>query len=165
MKTPPMIVHIGYKKEDCLPEIARDCAKAIHMGKGEAALFSFYAAQSTAFKPALNHVAEKTGQSRSQVARNRAALIEHGLAAEERGRLYIDWNRAKLYASLNPALTSKRCRFAPMTLPWKRRPLVTALDLQTEPLDLLCGRLASMTEPEYAALRSRVASIERRKTG
>ena len=162
MKTPPAIVHFNYERTDNMTEIARDCAKAIHMSKGEAALLAYYGSQSSQFKPALNHIATETNQSRSQVARNRAALIKHGLAAEYKGRLYIDWGRAKIYASLDPRLTSKHSTFAPMVLPWQRK-RVTVRDYITMPLKKLCERLAALLPEEYDSLRQEIAAYERRK--
>lgn len=152
--TPPRIRHVGYERDDNLVAIATDAAAAIHMGKGERALLLFYAAQSSGFRPALKTIVSATGQSRSQVCRNRAELDAHGLISVSGDCLSIHWDRAKLYASLDPRLTSKRCFFAPAGPKQPRR--ISLFDLRYQPLEALLPRLAALSDDDFAALCRRL---------
>ena len=79
MIAPPSVKHIRYSRGDDLPSIASACANAIHLSKGESALLKYYACQSSGFRPSLQHIADQTGLSRSQVARCRNGLVSKGL--------------------------------------------------------------------------------------
>ena len=150
---PPRISHIGYRRDDCFADIANRAATALHMGKGERALLGFYAVCSSGFRPSLQAIANVTGQDRSQVYRNRNALIKHGIVAERSDALIVDWNRLKLYASLDPRLTSKRSICAPLV---RANARMSLLEFKSSPMTDLIPRLSVMTDSEYADLRQRI---------
>lgn len=153
---PPRLVHENFRRCDNMPAIAADAAAALHMGKGERALLLFYSRHSTGFQPALQAIANATGMNRSQVYRNRNALYAHGIADERDGCLYIDWARLRIYASLDPKLTSKRCVTAPYGSVGREAPLLTPNDFLLLDMTELTKRLAALTEAEYASLRQRM---------
>lgn len=157
---PPKIKHVHYRHSDSFEKIASLAAAALHMGKGERALLSFYAACSSGFRPSLQAIANATGQNRSQVWRNRNALIEHGIAAEQNDVLVIDWNRLRMFASLDPKMTSKRCICAPLDLDPTR---LSICEFECAPMPDLLARLSSMTDKEYADLRTRLRSASARR--
>ena len=156
MTVPPRVVHVGYQRNDNLRAIAADTAVALHMGKGEKALLMYYAAQSSGFRPALQAIANATGQNRSQIWRNRAALERDGLVLLRDGQLIIDWNHAKIFASLDPEMTSKHCVIAPALspVPWKDQ-RVSALEMKYGDFETLIPKLANLSEEEYATLKNR----------
>lgn len=154
-KMPPRVRHVGYKKCDDLAEIATEAAAALHMGKGERALLQYYAAQSSGFRPALQAIANATGLNRSQVWRNRAALEAHGLVSVEDDIVFVHWKRAKIYASLDPRLTSKRSYTAAAQKKERLR-RVSLFEMKYAPLEALLPRLAALTKNEYADLCRRL---------
>lgn len=77
------------------------------MSKGEVALLKFYAQQTSGFKPSAQYIANTIGLSRMQVFRLRDKLIEHGIAAKDDKRLFINWDRIKLFSTLDPMMTGK----------------------------------------------------------
>lgn len=162
MTLPPMIVHVGFQRTDNLCAIATDAAAALHMSKGERALFCYYAAQSSGFRPALQAVANATGQNRAQVWRNRAALIAHGVAMFQDDRFIIDWGRAKIFSSLDPRLTSKHCTIAPVGSIDLQPQRISLHELKYGPLETLIQRLAALTDIEFAALRRRMKGDRKR---
>ena len=153
--TPSRLIHLNYERSDNLLEIAQDAAAALHMGKGEHALLAYYAAQSSGFRPALMHIASITGLSRSQICKNKQALIVHGLAAEKDGCFYINWARAKIYASLDPSLTSKRSICAAFNMN-RRIERMSLFEFNTLPTNRLIAKLARLPETEFAALCRRI---------
>lgn len=154
---PPKVIHMRYHRGDSFAEIADLAATALHMGKGERALLSFYAACSGGFRPSLQAIANVTDQDRSQVWRNRAALVKHGIAAERGDSLVIDWSRLKIYASLDPRLTSKRSICAPLEPDYTR---MSVAEFKCAPLPELLARLTLMTEIEYADLKCRLHEVD-----
>ena len=162
MIRPPRIHHTNYCREDNLAEIARDCAAALHMSKGEAALFEFYAKCSDGFEPAANMIAEATDQSRRQVLRNRAALVGHGVIAANEREILIDWQRAKTFASLDPKLT-RGAVIAPIRT--ERKPPMSVVEWHTLPMRVLIQRLNTMSEKEYDQLKQRLSKEVKQSEG
>lgn len=111
---PPRIYHMHSLASDDRKELCLLCSKALHMGKGEAALLSYYAACSDGFSPAVATVCKETGLKRSQVYNVRESLCKHGVAMLKNNSLCLDWYRIRTFASLNPSMTSKHCTIAPV---------------------------------------------------
>jgi len=147
------VTHIHYNPSDSFDAIVKDASTALHMGKGERALLSFYATCSSGFRPSLKAIASATGQNRSQVWRNRNALVNHGVAAECDGSIVIDWSRLKLFGSLDPKLTSKRSWCAPLNSFDER---LSIFEFKSLPFSELISRLSAMTENEYGGFCRRL---------
>lgn len=111
---PPSIFHLHGFASDNRLELCSDCSKALHMGKGEAALLKYYASCSDGFSPAVATICSKTGISRRRVFYDRDKLCDHGVTAIENNKLFIDWNRIRVFASLDPGMTNKHCYIAPV---------------------------------------------------
>lgn len=109
---PPKIQHLHTRSTDCRESLVSLCSSALHLCKGEEALLRFYAAMSDGFRPAVKFVMRKTGLSRCYVFKLRNQLIEHGLIAVTDDAVYIDWNRVRLFSTLDPELTRGKCFYA-----------------------------------------------------
>ena len=150
MTMPPKIIHIGYDRSDNLVAIASDAAAALHMGKGERNLLLFYAGCSSGFRPSLQAIANATGQNRSQVYRNRASLIKKRIVAESADRLKLDWRLIKIYASMDPRMTSKRSVlnfFDSLS-----SETMTPVEFRSLPLPTLLPRLGALPPASYSGL-------------
>lgn len=153
---PPRIYHMHSLASDDRKELCLLCSKALHMGKGEAALLSYYAACSDGFSPAVATVCAKTGSSRRQVYDMRTKLCEHGVAAMKDGMLYLDWYRIRTFASLNPFMTSKHCAIAPVNTKKPHYNIYNNCKLFAElkscSQEQAIGILGAMTEEQYDSL-------------
>ena len=78
------------------------------MAHGEQALLRFYLEQSTGFAPSVSRIEKTTGLKKCYLLRARKLLEEDGLILLTERFLYIDWNRIRLFASLNPAVIPKQ---------------------------------------------------------
>lgn len=168
MIAPPSVKHIRYSRGDDLPSIASECANAIHLSKGESALLRYYACQSSGFRPSLQHIADQTGLSRSQVARCRNGLVSKGLCLavlgnQETRSVIIDWSRAKLYATLDPKKT-RHGVFASVA-PAKKATAnpVSLYDMRYAGLDKLIDKLSKITDEQYAALVKKIRAKKDQK--
>ena len=114
MIRPPKVTHIHVLPSDRREELCLLCGSSLHMSKGEVRLLCYYAHQSSGFEPALQHIANKIGVSRFHVQRARAMLQRHGVIAVDDVRVYIDWERIRLFSTLDPDMTNKHCTVAPV---------------------------------------------------
>lgn len=81
------------------------------MAHGEQTLLRFYLEQSTGFAPSVSRIEKTTGLKKCYLLRARKLLEEDGLILLTERFLYIDWNRIRLFASLDPsAMPKQRCR-------------------------------------------------------
>lgn len=143
MILPPKVIHTKYQKTDNLAEIAADCAKALHLSKGEADLLRYYSTTSSGFRPALKTVANAIGKTTVQVWRCRDKLADIGIVTKD-GDIVIDWQKAKTFASLDPKLTKKNCVRAKRSAVPLNKDLIAAL-----PESMAVQILSEMTESEF----------------
>lgn len=154
---PPAIRHINSFAIDDRRDLSLLCSKALHMGKGETAMLLYFASCSDGFRPAAQTVCDRTGLSRKQVFRMRDKLCEHGVALLNDGSLILDWKRIRTFASLDAAMTSKRCLCAPVTA--KKGyytiyiPNSIIVKLESCSVEQVVKILGAMTEGQFQAIR------------
>lgn len=107
VKNPMSVNHINFSKTDDFAKLVIKAAKATHMSRGEAALLAYYAACSTGHTPAAKHIAERVGCTEPHVYVLRRALQSKGIITLIDNKIYVDWKRIKVFASLNPRKTTK----------------------------------------------------------
>ena len=136
------------------------CGSSLHMSKGEIKLLCYYAARSNGFKPSAKLISKETGLSRARVFAGRQMLEEHGVISVDNERVYIDWQRIRIFASLDPKMTSKHCRIAPIA---KKRdytiyypPKSFMIKLNSCSTEDACKMLSALTEDEYRRVRCRI---------
>lgn len=161
MLRPPCILHLHSNEADDRAELVSLCSSALHFSKGERKLMEYYSSCSSGFRPALTVIADKIGIDKRSVARLRQNLVEHGIALLDRGRLFIDWSRVRLFSTLDPHQTSKHDYIAPVEL---KSGLLTQLEklyktceLDTLPIDEQCNLLSMLDEHEYEVFRNYVS--------
>lgn len=151
------IHHTNFRKSDNFATLADRCAFALHMGHGEHKLLRFYASCASGFRPAAEHVAKETKMSMPNVYVVRNAMIKHGIAYMKNGALFIDWDRVRLFASLDPGKTSKDDFIAPCNpTTVARMTEISALDperILSRPIRDVIMDFAFMSEAEYQSTR------------
>lgn len=159
---PPKITHVNSRAADNRGELCSLCSSSLHVSKGEAALLRYYAAQSNGFKPALQHIANILGISRFHVQRARKMLEAHGVICVDEERVYIDWERIRLFSTLDPSMTSKRCFVAPVKMKkcaYKVYiPRSFLLKLRTCSQEEACRVFSSMPHEKYKAVQRKLSA-------
>lgn len=155
MTKPLKIEHLSSKATDSRESLVSLCASALHMSKGEERLLQFYARQQDGFTPAAKRIMDETGLSKPRVYADRNQLAAHGVAKIMNDMLYIDWERIRLFSTLDPRMTSKHCYVAPVVTK-KRDHKVTLGDefrhrLATCTIAELCELLSAMDSKTYQA--------------
>ena len=168
--TPPAIHHINSIASDDRRSLASLCSQALHMGKGETAMLAYYATRSEGFRPAAQTVCKETGLSRMQVFRMRDKLCEHGVALINSGSLILDWKRIRTFASLDAAMTSKRCVCAPVRAKKGHYtiyiPNSVIVKLESCSVEQVVKILGAMTEQQFQAIRRYYGKVwNNEKTG
>lgn len=102
---PPIIRHVNTKSTDDRGFLIDECKKAIHMTKCECSLLKYYAEQTNGFKPSAAHIANKLSTSRRTVFYSRDLLEKHGIIGIDDGHVIIDWERIRLFSTLDPNIT------------------------------------------------------------
>lgn len=116
MNVPPMVLHLNIKESDDKEELVALCGKAMHLSKGAINLLLFYSSQTSGFRPSLNSIANEIKRDRRNVERARTQLVNNGICKLQKDKLFIDWNRVRLFSTLDPKLTSKKACIAPVAL-------------------------------------------------
>ena len=160
---PPKVTHINSRATDKRGELCSLCSSSLHMSKGESALLRYYAAQSNGFKPALQYIANVLKINRSQVFRARAMLEKHGVIRVDENRVYIDWERIRLFSTLDPALTGKHCYVAPVKMKKCNYkvyyiPKSFLLKLRTCSTEDACRIFESMPHETYKAIQRKFSA-------
>lgn len=159
VKQPHMIQHRGFDRKDNFAAIATKAAKATHMGRGEMALLTFYAACGNGFRPAAEHIAESIGVTEAYVYILRQALLSKGVIDVTSDAVVVNWPRIKILASLDPKLTSKEAWIKPQTpavIDRVGKTMVihpTFWELYNLPLARLIDMFGSMSNAEYSTWR------------
>ena len=119
------------------------------------------------FRPALKYVEDRTGIKANKISEIRKELIDHGMIALTKDMLLIDWERVKVFASLEKPLPKHgRLTYAPVKLDdrdWRRIPLAKTYEYRRlhyrAPLRRLeewetafFDVLEQMTEKEYESV-------------
>ena len=105
---PPLVlIHTYRKNTDDRDHLCDMLKPVLRMSKGEVTLLKFYAKQTNGFRPSAQYIANSINVSRMQVFRLRDKLIDHGLAAKDNKHLFINWDRIRLFSTLDPAMTGK----------------------------------------------------------
>lgn len=159
-KSPMMIQHINFNKGDNMPELTLKAAKAMHMCRGEAALLAYYAACSSGHTPAAKHIAETIGCAPTYVYVLRKTLQAKGIINIVEDKIYVDWKRIRVYASLNPKKTTKDQFIRPQNPAIADR-IAGAQQVNEKFLEVwkmnlweIIAYFGAMTEAEYRAWRS-----------
>lgn len=113
---PPEVKHLRGKRSDNRATLCLACSKALKLAKGETRVLCFYGRCSNGFRPSLQYIADESGVSRRHVERIRTSLVRHGLIAVDHEAVYVDWNRIRLFSTLDPKLTSKNAYYAPVEM-------------------------------------------------
>lgn len=161
MMRPLKIVHINVRSMDDREELCALCGSSLHMSKGEVKLLKYYAAQSSGFTPSVKRINEKTGLSRTQVYAVRNMLEKHGTVLVDQHCVYIDWERIRIFASLDPKLTGRHFNVAPVKKPdynIYNIPESFLVKLQACTVEQACELLAGMPLPLYEKLKNRFAA-------
>lgn len=148
--SPPIVKHINVRKEDERDALCSQCGASLFLSLKELTLLSYYAQQKSGFKPAVSRIIKETGLSRRTIFRVRQRLIDLGLIGLHKGRLLIDWQRIRLFASLEPDVISKNAFVAPVRPPDDQmfQPVIDDYFLAYAPLEDLCAFFSNMTEQE-----------------
>lgn len=115
IEKPCTIKHVNFKKNDNFATLANLAAKACHMDRGEMALLMYYAGQSSGFQPAIKTISEAIGVHPTTVHANRKRLMSKGIVIVVGKELMVDWNRIRILASLDPAMTTSAYWSKPRT--------------------------------------------------
>ena len=155
MTKPLKVEHLNARATDSRESLVSLCASALHMSKGEERLLQFYARQQDGFTPAAKRIMDETGLGKRQVYYARDMLEKHGVAKSHDGCFYIDWERIRLFSTLDPTMTSKDCYVAPVEVK-KLHHKVTLSEAMKEKLlscsmTELCELFAAMDEDMYQA--------------
>ena len=110
-KRPPAIHHAGRRpiKHEIGP-IVTAAAENMHLTDYATRLLLCYANQANGFRPALRFISRETGIHVKTISRRRKELHEMGFILYSSDAILIDWNRIRLYSTLDPELTNKRRR-------------------------------------------------------
>ena len=153
MIRPLRLRHLHTLRQDSRESLVSPCSLALHMSKGEEKLLQYYAKQQDGFAPAAKRITDETDLSRRQIFYTRLMLVQHGVAKLDADYVYIDWERIRLFSTLDPAMTSKHCTIAPVRLKKLHHKVYISrelrLRLRSLPVPELCNLLAAMTEEEY----------------
>lgn len=148
---PPRIRHCYRKTSDSMDELSLLCASALHMSKGELALLQFYSECQNGFRPAVKLIAEKTGMNRSQIFRCRTRLEEHGVVKVEDDVVLIDWNRVRLFSTLDPRMTHKKASIAPVSVVKAQQQADPEPDFfHFAPLSDVCSWFGSLNSEDFS---------------
>lgn len=84
------------------------------------------------FKPSTKYIFEKTGIKQNHVARARAKLARFGLLCFQDETIWIDWDRIRILASLDPDLmgSPQKAFIAPMEPPKAKHKLHRKTDME-----------------------------------
>lgn len=161
MKHPVAIHHVNRIKHERYNSLVDKYAAALHVSHGEHRLLKFYAACASGYTPAEAVIMKATDLSAASIRRLRTALINHGVAYMVDNTFTIDWERIRLFASMDPRKTlGKRCFIAPINpVAHKRLMELSTVDynfIVSQPLDKIIQILSCMTEADYASFRRRV---------
>lgn len=116
MKSPKIIHHQNGRKTDDRVFLLTQVAKTMHLTRTEAAILRELASEGEGFSPSAAFLSQKTNCSRREVFVARAKLVEFGLLGETDRIIIVDWERLRLFSTLDPTLTSRSCTVAPVTL-------------------------------------------------
>lgn len=154
---PPQISHRFISVLDNRSSLCSLCGQALHMSKGELALLLYYAACSDGFRPAVATVCKETGLSRAQVFNARIMLEKHGVIKCTENNLIIDWNRIRLFSTLDPLLTNKHCTISPVETKKLDYNVLCSRTLiqriETCPLEQALQILSALTDRQYEGVR------------
>lgn len=157
MLRPPCVLHIRTKEEDDRMELIQLCSSSLHFSKGEEKLLEYYANCKSGFRPSQELVANKIDVDRRHVAKLRARLVERGIALSQDNKVFIDWERIRLFSTLDPDMTSKHCTVSRVEL---QRPsylrylevLYSSDSITLVNPDKISEMLNDMTEDDYKKL-------------
>lgn len=116
---PPKIHHAGRRpKLADIPDLITTACQAIHAPARCERLLQFYGYRSEGFTPARRFIEKTTGINSNKISEIRRELVGLGLIAydAQKHEILVDWERIRLYATLDPDLTSqdrKHSYFAP----------------------------------------------------
>ena len=126
--SPPKIIH-SRSRPTLYRQMVTDAARNLHLRQQATALLSYYADQANGFRAALKTIEKHTKIPENKISDVRKRLIRFGLIAyQPKVCVYIDWERIKVYASLQKPLRlpqSKNYTFAPAECPRKKKPRKT----------------------------------------
>ena len=151
MSLPLSIEHWNRIKHVDDRQTVTDAANALHCKEGELALLMFYCFHCRKwFRPSALFIADTIGVSKLHVYKLRNKLAEKTLIYLYPYLLAIDWERLRLFASMNPAKTkTKNYRIGPPPkVFWDNKEI---LELTYQPIPDLVRALHAMREVEYAA--------------
>lgn len=153
MIRPLRLRHLHTLRQDSRKSLVSSCSLALHMSKGEEKLLQYYAQQQDGFRPSLRRIADLISVTPRQVERLRLMLVQHGIAKLDSECVYIDWERIRLFSTLDPAMTSKHCSVAPVRIEKCPHKVYVSrelrLRLRSLPVPELCDLFAAMNEEEY----------------
>jgi len=133
------------------------CGQALHMSKGEIALLQYYAACSDGFRPAVATVCKETGLSRRQAFYARNMLVKHGIIDYSEKSIIIDWERIRLFSTLDPQMTGKHCTIEPVEGKKLHYNVLCSRTLiqriETCPLEQALMIFSSLTDRQYEGVR------------
>lgn len=133
------------------------CGETMHLSKGAISLLYFYSTQASGFRPSLKSIANTIGRDRRNIERARKQLIDLGICSLQNNKLFIDWERLRLFSTLDPKLTSRNASVAPVM---PRTGIVASLEksykqsnLLDLPLNDLTNLLNLLSDSEWATFK------------
>lgn len=154
MLRPPCILHLHSNEADDRVELVSLCSSALHFSKGESKLLQFYSDCKSGFRPSQIVVANAISVDRRYVTKLRQKLVDRGVILLQNNKLFLDWNRIRLFSTLDANMTSKEATVEPVNLTdgsnLKRLESQYINDgLISIDIDSLCGLFQSMSEDDY----------------
>ena len=111
---PLPIVWIGRPQQQATEDLVSDVSRSIHLKANQSALLLFYCQRTQGFRPSETMIADAVGCSGRWVRRLRQQLADRGVIGFDPYAVYIDWDRLRQYAMLDPVMTLGRATALPI---------------------------------------------------
>lgn len=111
---PLPIVWIGRPQPQVTEDLVRDVSRSLHLKPNQTALLLFYCHHMQGFCPSEAMIAEAIGCTGRWVRKLRQQLADRGVIGVDDYAVYIDWNRLRQYAMLDPVMTLGRATALPI---------------------------------------------------
>lgn len=134
-----------------------DVSRNMHLKPNHSALLEFYCAQRAGFRPAEAYIASRIGVTPRWTRKLRQQLADLGVIGVDAEGVYIDWNRLRIYATLDPKQTSRKAFALP--IPTRAARTHDAVKYLTCGIDKAVSILSSLSEDGYARLLFDVARV------
>ena len=163
---PPRIMHVGRRCKKAETEaLISECAQRIHLTVRGRKLLLFYSSCGNGFCPAKKLIFNEIGIEQKHLHEYRGELEKLGLITidKETNTLYVNWERIRLYSTLDASLTNRFrrnttvsksmyfCRMKKITIGMRYKPRIEGRPL-TPAQKHFYDALDDMTEREWNSI-------------